>query len=388
MRMIIFVSLILLSLVVASATSSAMQNGCGDIYVDPHTPSTGSNDHQDLNAIPGVEETCHRAPVYSYHDWPYAYISIGTPARKFMLVLDTMVGEIILPTRTMTSGRGVLPHIFPSYLFNASKSSTFQNDSSSWTGNVSSYDFGWDNFSVADIKLRQRFSLGFNRCNGPAGYIVGSGCLGLNVRSLVGKTFLQNAFNEKKLGRPLFSPILPKHKLVGEILFGGIDHRYADSLAFSKVTAISHWYFPIFNVTFNSHPLANTTGALVDILAWTTSFPNAAAEDLHHQTDGASEKIRTSDDRAWKWTVPCSLKTSTDKLAFRMGGKTISISLGSLVVERGTEPFTWCETNIRGVDAKYATLGRIFLENFYMVFDQGPTTQFGLAPLQVPALAP
>lgn len=202
----------------------------------------------------------------------------------------------------------------------------------------------------------------------------------------MGKTFMENAISAGQLPKPVFSLILPNYEgRVGEILFGAMDHsRYTGSLAFAVVQSNNSWQFSMSSVTYNNHSLGATLRAYVDITKRATLFPMAMAEALHSRIDGVGKKVRT-DYGFWKWPVPCSLKSSSKKLDFTIGGKTLSLPLRALIVERYEFPMnTWCETYIWGwgSDRQDAMLGQSFLESFYMVFDQGPTPQFGLASLR------
>ncbi|KAF9273859.1 hypothetical protein BGZ68_001141 [Mortierella alpina] len=400
MRTIIsVVFMVLLSFVLALPTQDdspsssqaipGIQRDCGNIHSELKMPSLDPGDYEDLMTSPSaVQRTCpvYRAPVRYSSYLPYTHFSIGTPPRTFELVLQTDLGGVILPKRTRTSGAGIQGNIDPSREFNASKSSTYQNDSLSWTGNVESYDFGSDIFNISNLIVRQKFSLGYNRCFWHAGYIGSSGCLGLKPRSSMGKTFMENAISAGQLPKPVFSLILPNYEgRVGEILFGAMDHsRYTGRLAFAMVQSNNSWQFPMSNVTYNNHSLGAALRAYVDITKRATLFPMAMAEALHGRIDGVGKKIRT-DYGFWKWPVPCSLKNSSKKLEFTMGSNTLSLPLRALIVERnGFLMDTWCETYIWGwgSDRQDAMLGQSFLESFYMIFDQGPTPQFGLAPLR------
>ncbi|KAF9558433.1 hypothetical protein EC968_007098 [Mortierella alpina] len=317
--------------------NSVNTRDCGNFHSGLETPF-GQNEHE--NRISSGEEAC---PVYK----ALVYYQNSLPLRS---------GDIILPTRTKTRRAGIQRNTEPTLEFKASKSSTYLNDSLSWTGNVTSYDFGSDIFRIANLTFRQTFSLGLNRCYRRAGFVIGSGCLGLSPRSSNIVTFMENAINAGVLPRPAFSLVLPKDQdqRPGEILFGAIDHsQYAASLAFAEIPSTDKWNFIMSNVTYGNRVLGAAHVTKVDISNQATVFPLHMAQALHDQWfNGSARKESTGLDKSWLWRVPCyrMYRTSPEKLEFTMGGKVLSLLLRLLIVPRVDGPYTWCETSIWGLD--------------------------------------
>jgi len=176
---------------------------------------------------------------------------------------------------------------------------------------------------------------------------------------------LHTLFSEGKLPEPVFSLKLTDSG--GELYVGGMNEAlYIDStLAFVPVTSVEYWELKIDNIKVNDKIVLTDVPAVVDSgshLFW--GDPSRVA--VLHQTDGG---------KAFEngyYTFPCS---SFPSVTFTIGGKSFLVPANALNQDQVKPGSSDCFSGIVALtddrDDDSWSLGTIFLQQFYTVFDFG-----------------
>ncbi|KAG0264618.1 hypothetical protein BG011_006464 [Mortierella polycephala] len=332
-----------------------------------------------------------RVPVVNVeHDLEYyGNVSVGSPAQVFKLNFDTGSADIWFPSSTCKS-TGCKKHT----RFNSAQSSTFKKDGRSWKikyGDESNASgiLGSDIVNVGGISVRQTVGLATYESeqfgSSPEDGLFG---LGFNtIESVSGvETFLDNAIAASALTQPVVSVFLPSFRRNGgeggEYLFGAIDSsKYTGELTYIDVSKRGYWQIPMDDITFNGQSIGQASEGIVDTGTTLVIIGTAAAEAVHNNIPGAVFRPETINESAY-WTVPCTLKTSTDNVGFTLGGKTFDVPLADVAYEALNDGSKDCYSGIQGGQDNLWILGDVFIKNNYCVFDQGAAPRIGIAPLK------
>ncbi|KAG0348269.1 Type I transmembrane sorting receptor [Podila minutissima] len=313
----------------------------------------------------------------------YGNVSVGTPAQVVKLDFDTGSSDIWFPSSACTT-TACKAHT----RFNSAKSSTFQNDGRRWTisygdGSSASGTLGSDIVNVGGISVRQTIGLATKESSqfgsSPEDGLFG---LGFNtIESVSGvKTFLDNAIAAGALAQPVVSAYLPSVRrnggVGGEYLFGAIDStKYTGSLTYVPVTQKGYWQVLIQDAAFNGQSLGQTSQGIVDTGTTLVIVGDAVAQAIHGKISGSKNDPNNG------WLVPCSVKSSTANVSFKMGGVSFNVPVADLAYEDMGDGSGNCFSGIQGGQDGLWILGDVFLKNNYCVFSQTSSPSIGIAPL-------
>ena len=207
--------------------------------------------------------------------------------------------------------------------------------------------------------------------------------LGFNtIESVSGvKTFLDNAIAAGVLAQPVVSAYLPSVRrnggAGGEYLFGGIDStKYTGSLTYVPVTQKGYWQVLVQDASYNGASLKQTSQGIVDTGTTLVIVGNAAAKAIHAKIAGSKNDPNNG------WLVPCSVKSSTANVGFKLGGATFNVPVADLAYEDLGDGSGNCFSGIQGGQDGLWILGDVFIKNNYCVFSQTSSPSIGIAPLK------
>ncbi|KAF9170916.1 hypothetical protein BGX21_008267 [Mortierella sp. AD011] len=314
----------------------------------------------------------------------YGSVSVGTPAQVFKLDFDTGSSDIWFPSSTCTT-RACKAH----NRFNSGASSTYQKDGRSWSisygdGSGASGILGSDIVNVGGISVRQTIGLATKESS-QFGSSPEDGLFGLgfdNIESVSGvKTFMDNAISAGLLAQPVVSVFLPSIRrnggVGGSYLFGGIDStKYTGSLTYVPVTQKGYWQILVQDASFNGVSLGQTSQGIVDTGTTLIIVGNAAAKAIHKKIPGSKNDPYNG------WLVPCSVKSSTANVGFKLGGTTFNVPVADLAYEDLGDGSGNCFSGIQGGQDGLWILGDVFIKNNYCVFSQTSSPSIGIAPLK------
>ncbi|KAF9995148.1 hypothetical protein BGZ79_011177 [Entomortierella chlamydospora] len=313
----------------------------------------------------------------------YGSVSVGSPAQVVKLDFDTGSSDIWFPSTSCTT-TACKKHT----RFNTSKSSTYKKDGRSWSisygdGSSASGTLGSDIVSVGGISVRQTIGLATKESS-QFGSSPEDGLFGLGfdtIESVSGvKTFMDNAIAAGVLAQPVVSVFLPSVRrnggVGGEYLFGAIDStKYTGSLTYVPVTQKGYWQIHISDASVNGASVGQSSEGIIDTGTTLVIVGDAAAKAIHAKIEGASNDPNNG------WVVPCSLKTSTGNVGFKLGGKTFNVPLADLAYEDLEDGSGNCFSGIQGGQDDLWILGDVFIKNNYCVFSQTSSPSIGIAPL-------
>lgn len=245
---------------------------------------------------------------------------------------------------------------------------------------------------MGGIKLAQTFGLALNLSDH---YVKWSydGVFGLGPNAKISgsnaTTFLRTAVDANVLSQPVFSVYLPSHRREpsagGEIVFGGIDpKRYTDDLTYVDVvnnTEPAFWAVTVEDIGFNFKSMRLSGQAVIDTASPAIHTSSETAGAIHGYIFGARFDPR------WGWQVPCGHSRNTlGSFYFTIGGRAFRIPLANMVSEPVYEQQPYCLSKVLGDQAKTDlwTLGVVFIQNNYCVFDGDPTkgARIGIAQVR------
>lgn len=162
----------------------------------------------------------------------------------------------------------------------------------------------------------------------------------------------------------------------GEYLFGAIDStKYTGSLTYVPVTQKGYWQVLIQDAAFNGQSLGQTSQGIVDTGTTLVIVGDAVAQAIHGKISGSKNDPNNG------WLVPCSVKSSTANVSFKMGGVSFNVPVADLAYEDMGDGSGNCFSGIQGGQDGLWILGDVFLKNNYCVFSQTSSPSIGIAPL-------
>ncbi|KAF9430061.1 hypothetical protein BGZ94_008495 [Podila epigama] len=318
----------------------------------------------------------------------YGSVLVGTPGQEVKLNFDTGSSDIWFPSSTCSSAE-CGKHV----RFDASKSSTYQNDGRSWTisygdGSKASGYLGSDMVNVGGIAVRQTIGLATKESSHfESSEEDGLFGLGFNtIQTVRGvKTFMDNAVAAGLVDQPVVSVFLPSVRRNGgkggEYLFGAIDaSKFQGALTYVPVTRRGYWQVLVQDVAYNGQSIGQSSQAIIDTGATLVMVGDTVAKTIHDKIEGAFY-----DDSENGWVVPCSITSRSGDVSFKMGGASFKVPLADLAYQErsgragGSDHF--CYSGIQGGQDGLWILGDIFIKNNYCVFSQASPPSVGIAPL-------
>ncbi|KAF8975338.1 hypothetical protein BGZ46_009201 [Entomortierella lignicola] len=314
----------------------------------------------------------------------YGSVSVGSPAQVVKLDFDTGSSDIWFPSSTCTTS-ACKKHT----RFNSSKSSTYKKDGRSWQisygdGSSASGILGSDIVNVGGVSVRQTIGLATAESS-QFGSSPEDGLFGLGfdtIESVSGvKTFMDNAIAAGAVAKPVVSVFLPSVRrnggVGGEYLFGGIDStKYTGSLTYVPVTQKGYWQIHVSDASYNGASLGQSSEGIIDTGTTLIIVGDAAAQAIHNKIKGSVNDPNNG------WLVPCSLKTNTGNIGFKLGGKTFNVPLADLAFEDVGDGSGNCVSGVQGGQDDLWILGDVFIKNNYCVFSQTSSPSIGIAPLK------
>ncbi|KAF2397034.1 acid protease [Trichodelitschia bisporula] len=320
----------------------------------------------------------------------YANITLGTPAQKLRLDIDTGSSDIWCNSAVSSLCQQEQDQCDESGTFNANKSSSYQYVNSAFyiryaDGSAAAGDYAKDtlHFGGQDITGVQ-FGIGYQSSSAQGilgvGYPINEASIGTTGEAY---TNLPALLVQKKLintaAYSLWLNDLDAN--TGSILFGGVDTaKYQGDLQTLPIIKESGTYRE-FVIALSSISAAGQTilndnpiPVLLDSGSSLSYLPNSLAQAIFTVFDA------TFDQRAGVAVVDCSLRNSGKTVDFVFSGVKISVGLDELViieeVRRGREI---CILGISNADDSTAVLGDTFLRSAYVVYDLS-NNQISLAP--------
>ncbi|KAF8939948.1 extracellular aspartic proteinase [Dissophora ornata] len=314
----------------------------------------------------------------------YGSVSIGSPAQVVKLDFDTGSSDIWFPSSTCATA-ACKKHT----RFNSVKSSTYKKDGRSWNiaygdGSTASGILGSDIVNVGGVSVRQTIGLATQESSqfatSPEDGLFG---LGFNtIESVSGvKTFMDNAIAAGAVAKPVVSVFLPSVRrnggVGGEYLFGGIDStKYTGSLTYVPVTKQGYWQIHIAGASVNGVSVGQSSEGIIDTGTTLVIVGDAAAKAIHSKIKGAKNDPNNG------WVVPCTLKTSTGNVGFKLGSATFNVPFADLAYEDLGDGSGNCFSGIQGGQDDLWILGDVFIKNNYCVFSHTASPSIGIAPLK------
>ncbi|KAF9558674.1 hypothetical protein EC968_006893 [Mortierella alpina] len=320
----------------------------------------------------------------------YGNVSVGEPPKVFKVMFDT--GESF---SWLTSSSCIQDECLNRNRYNRFNSSKYNNHFTgrpSWKPVYGGRShaigiLGSEEFNVSGIQVRQTF--------GAANYMtkhfaaqVADGVLGLAFHPLKWpvkgvKSFLENALDAKHLTQATFSLFSVGNH--GEILFGGIDYsKFTGDVTYLKVTTPDSWRILIDDVIFIDESLGMAHNAYVDTGSNILLAPHVVAEAINDRLEAKLFKQPgTSADGLW--VVNCSLGQSSRDLTlgFSLNGVVFELSIADIVMEGVGKGDSRCFSGIQSTDGPYWVLGAVFIQNYYLAFDNSTdTARIGIARLR------
>jgi len=238
--------------------------------------------------------------------------------------------------------------------------------------------------SVGGVSVQQTIGLATDESSqfgsGPSDGLFGLGFDTIESVSGV-KTFLDNAIAAGVLTKPVISVFLPSVRrnggTGGEYLFGDIDTtKYTGELTYVPVSKQGYWQIAIDGVSAGGKDLGQSSQGIVDTGTTLVIVSDAAAKAIHGTIQGSSN------DPTNGWVVPCSLKSSTDNVSFKLGGADFNVPVADIAYEDLGDGSGNCVSGIQGGQNDLWILGDVFIKNNYCVFEQSDSPRIGIAALK------
>ena len=313
----------------------------------------------------------------------FADVSLGTPAQKMRLHLDTGSSEmwVNVPSSQLCS-QSQSGCVGGTY--SASSSSTYKSLNSPFNvsyvdGSGASGDYVTDSLDFGGITL-QDFQFGTGNQSTASTGVLGIGYTTLEFSSLsTGKTYpnlpqaLKNAGHIVSNVYSLWLNDLDSS--TGEILFGGVDKaKFTGTLSTLPIVPLqgSYLYFLIGmsglsangqNITSSELPLP----VLLDSGSTLTYLPSALAEEVYSQVNAV---LAQGSDHA---VVSCDLANQGGNFEFDFSGAKIRVPYDEMVLDTDGGQLQngerACAFGIFSTTGHVAILGDTFLRSAYVVYD-------------------
>lgn len=312
----------------------------------------------------------HRVPLSDFMNAQYfAEISLGEPAQKFKVILDTGSANLWVPSSSCTSIA-----CFLHSKYDGSASSTYRANGSSFEiqyGSGSMQGFvSNDNLQIGDLKIKHQdfaeatsepgLAFAFGKFDG----IMGLAYDTISVNHIV-PPFYQMV-NQGLLDQNMFSFYLgSSDEDGGEAIFGGVNpDLYKGRIVYAPVRRKGYWEVSLDKIQFGSEELElEKTGAAIDTGTSLIAMPSDIAEILNKEI-GAK--------RGWtgQYTVECDKVPSLPPLTFYFDDKPYTLNGTDYILNlQGT-----CVSAFTGLDIPAPVgpiwiVGDVFLRKFYTVYD-------------------
>lgn len=303
----------------------------------------------------------------------FSEISIGTPAQKFKVVLDTGSSNLWVPSSECGS---IACYLHSKY--DSSASSTYSKNGSDFeirygSGSLSGF-ISKDTVQIGDLKIKDQdfaeatsepgLAFAFGRFDG----ILGLGYDTISVNKII-PPFYQ-MINQKLLDEPVFGFYLGdtnKDNDNSEATFGGVDkNHYTGEMIEIPLRRKAYWEVDFDAITFGKDRAElDNTGIILDTGTSLIALPSTLAELLNKEM-GAK--------KSWngQYTVECEKRDSLPDLTFTLSGHNFTIGPYDYVLEvQGS-----CISSFMGMDfpepvGPLAILGDAFLRKWYTKYDLG-----------------
>ncbi|KAH9935592.1 protease [Fomitopsis serialis] len=295
------------------------------------------------------------------------YISIGTPAQKFLIDFDTGSSDLWVPSSSCTSSVCTSKDKYTagSSSTSAQKSGTFTinyGDGSSVSGPVYT-----DTVTVAGIKsTAQYFSPVTTLSSSFSGDPI-DGILGMayqSISSLRQPPFVNQAKTQGSITSAAFGMKLASSG--SELYIGGTDTSlYKGSPEYHTVTGSGYWQISGAKTMINNKAVNTGFQTIIDSGTTIMYGPPSAVQQFYKSIPGAS----VYDSQNGYYQFPCN-KVPT--VAFSWGGKSWTVSAANFNLGKVSSKSSNCVGALAGQDLGLGSnvwlLGDSFMKNVYTVF--------------------
>ncbi|KAG8988578.1 hypothetical protein FRB90_002675, partial [Tulasnella sp. 427] len=212
------------------------------------------------------------------------------------------------------------------------------------------------------------------------------GLIGMAFSSIASSnqpTFFENLIKTGKVGAPIFSLHLTRHKTAGSTLCLGCydSSKTAGPVTWIPVASKTYWAvsMPGARVNGNAVTMSSDITAAIDSGTTLIYVPQSVATAIYRQIPGARQADRQYGPGFW--TFPCSSKLN---IQFKFGGSFFALNPVDFNLGRTGSSSSTCVGGILGMGggfpADLAIVGDEFLKSWYSVYDYSHGARVGFAP--------
>ncbi|KAH8689716.1 putative aspartic-type endopeptidase [Talaromyces proteolyticus] len=320
----------------------------------------------------------------------FSNITLGTPAQKLRLTLDTGSSDLWCNTASSSFCSKKNSECSISGTYDANSSSTYKYLSSDFNisyvdGSGASGDYVTDTLSIGGVSLTS-FQFGIGYTSDSIEGVLGIGYTKNEVqvnrdRKSSYPNLPQAMVDGGLINRNAYSLWLNDLDAnTGSILFGGVDNgKYDGSLQTLPILAIDGSYaeflIVLTGVSYNNGSINKSyssdelpAAVLLDSGSSLTYLPDTIVEDIYNDFGV------TYDSSSGTGYVPCTLMNKDLNITFTFSSPSITIAINEMVLAAGTgstfsDGTPACVFGIAPAGSTTAVLGDTFLRSAYVVYD-------------------
>ncbi|KAI0064042.1 acid protease [Artomyces pyxidatus] len=321
------------------------------------------------------------ALVDSGNDLWYGHISVGTPARDFLVDFDTGSSDLFLPGSNC--GSSCEGHA----VYNPSASSTSKDRGATFSlaygdGSTVSGEQYTDVVSIGPLTAvgqtlgaASTYSTGFSSADFPADGLLGMGFQSISVYNST--PFFQTLMSQRTIFDPVFGFKLGDSG--SELFLGGVNSGlFKGPLTYVNVTTEGYWQTEFTSMSINGRTLLfeHNTAAIIDTGTTLILGDELGVATVYAGIPGAFPAPQYGQGL---YTIPCDFKTP---ISMTFGGQAFAISPDTFNMGQVSEGSKRCIGGL-AVETSFESfwiVGDVFLRNVYTAFDVG-NARIGFANL-------
>lgn len=356
---------------------SAYERNTGERHPLDWLPEPNLQEKRDMGSIP-------LAPA-DQQLW-YGSISVGTPAKKFLVDFDTGSSDLFLPgprCEETCSGHAAYD---PSESYSASNTrrTFFLKFGDGSTATVEGYT---DVVSIAGLSAKgqvvgvaSEYSTGFSISK-----FTPDGLLGLGFQSVSkynATPFFINLISQGIVSNPVFGVRLANEG--SELFLGGTNGElYQGDFTYTPVTKEGYWQVILDGIMLDGREVVSVTQAIIDTGSTLILGPAEVVEAIYGRIPGAIPALDPNGIKSGLYTVPCNFDMT---IALKFGKRAFPIapSIFNLGPVNGQPNRCYGGMASQSKIARFWILGDTFLQNVYTAFDFGRKS-VGFASLVEPS---
>lgn len=303
----------------------------------------------------------------------YGSISVGTPAKKFLVDFDTGSSDLFLPgprCGETCSGHAVYDPSESYSAYDTGRSFHLKFGDGS-TANVEGYT---DIVSIAGLSAKgqvvgvaSEYSTGFS-----ISMFVPDGLLGLGFQSVSkynATPFFMNLISQGIVTNPVFGVRLANEG--SELFLGGTNRElYQGNFTYVSVTKEGYWQVTLNGIVLDGRKVFSATEAIIDTGSTLILGPAEAVAAIYGRIPGASPAFNRDGIKSGLYTIPCNFNMT---IALEFGGTAFPISpnIFNLGPVYGQPNRCYGGMAFQSKIVRFWIVGDTFLQNVYTAFDLG-----------------